>query len=123
MGGAFKHLRDAGAGQGGCGGAVGGVGLLEGFEFEEEGVEGAEVVDWVGGVEVEDCGEGEAEEEIVGRASGEFSRVEVRHLVEVCLGEEEGVEPVDSAFVTAEKISLWVSWEAGYGVQLRSRLS
>lgn len=43
--------------------------LLEGFEFEEEGVEGAEVVERVVGVEVEDGGEREAEEEVVGCAS------------------------------------------------------
>ena len=106
MRGALEHLRDAGARERRGGGAVWGVGLLEGLEFEEEGVEGAEVVERVGGVEVEDGGEREAEEEVVGCAARELARVEVGHFGEVGFGEEEGVEPVDAAFVTTDRISL-----------------
>jgi hypothetical protein len=40
------------------------------FEFEEEGVEGFEVVGGRVGIEVEDGGKAEAEEEVVGRTAG-----------------------------------------------------
>ncbi len=107
VGGALEHLRDAGARERRGRGAVWGVGLLEGVEFDEEGVQGAEVVERVRRVEVEDGGQGEAQEEVVGRASGEFAGVEVGHFGEVGLGEEEGVEPVDAAFVAGGGVSLW----------------
>jgi hypothetical protein len=73
------------------------------FEFYEEGVEGAEVVWRRGGVEVEDGGEGEAQEEVVCGAAGEFVRGEVREAGEVGFGEEEGVEPVNAAFVACRE--------------------
>jgi hypothetical protein len=51
------------------------------FEFHEEGIEGFEVVGGRVCVEVEDGGEGEAEEEVVGCAAG---------LVAGCEGGEAG---------------------------------
>jgi len=121
--GPLEHLRDARARERGCGGAVGRVGLLEGVEFEEQGVQGAEVVERVRRVEVEDGGEGEAEEEVVGGPSRELSRVEVGQFAEVGFGEEEGVEPVDAAFVTVgTELACGPVWTRVMG-RMRSRLS
>lgn len=105
-GGTAEHLRDAGAGEGGRGGAVFGVDLLEGVEFGEEGVEAAEELGRGVGVEVDDGGERDAEEEVVCRAAAELAAVEVGHALEVGLVEEQRVEPVDAALVAARG---WVS--------------
>ena len=75
------------------------------FELSEEGVEGFEVVRCRGRVEVQDCGEGEAEEEVVCRAAGELGGLEVRKFEEVGFAEEERVEPVNTPFVAMENVS------------------
>lgn len=70
-------MGDAGAGEGGCAAvAVRGVNGLVCFEFGEEGGEGAEVFEWGVGVEVEDGGDGETQEEVVCGAAGKFASVE-----------------------------------------------
>ena len=76
------------------------------FELGEEGIEGFEVVCCRGRVEVEDCGEGEPEEEVVCCASGELVWLEVGEFEEVWFAEEECVEPVDSAVVTEAMLVL-----------------
>lgn len=78
--------------------------LLEGLEFLEEVVEAAEELDGGVCVKVDDCGEGEAEEEVVCCAAGEFARFEGGHAGEVGLVEEDCVEPIYSAFVSVEVI-------------------
>jgi hypothetical protein len=70
------------------------------FEFEEQRIEGAEVVGSRVGVEVENGGETEAEEEVVGCAAGLVAGRRRGEAREVGLGEEECVEPVDAAFVS-----------------------
>lgn len=70
------------------------------FELDEEGEEGFEVVGRIGGVEVEDGGEGEAEEEVVCCAAGEVAGREGGEAREVRTGEEERVEPVYAALVS-----------------------
>lgn len=109
MRGSLEHVGDSCASEGGGAAAVWRVDLLEGFEFKQEGVEGAEEVEGAGGVEVEDCGDGEAEEEVVCGSAGELARVEVGEASEVGFREVDGVEPVDSAFVTACQGQLWSS--------------
>lgn len=74
--------------------------LLESLELQEEGVERAQVLER-GGVDVEDRGQGETEEEVVGRAAGEPARLEVGQTTDVGAGEVRRVEPVDAAFVAA----------------------
>lgn len=70
------------------------------LEFEEQGVQRFEVVGRRGGVEVEDGGQREAEQEVVGCAAGEVARREGREAREVGFGEEQRVEPVYAAFVS-----------------------
>lgn len=90
-----------------------------GFVFDEEVVEGFEVVEGGGGAEVEDGGEGVSEDEVVVCAGGvsvrtkrkrgrfrfippgELLRVVVDSTGEVGLGEEHSVEPVNAALVPA----------------------
>lgn len=94
-----------------------------GFVFDEEVVEGFEVVEGGGGSEVEDGGEGVSEDEVVVCAGGVLERGEERRSVggkevqvippgelfrvvvdgagEVGLGEEHSVEPVNAALVPA----------------------
>lgn len=105
VGGTTEHGGEAGgAGEGGLvGGAGFGVQLLEGVEFGKEGVERAEEFEGCVGVQVDDGGQGEAQEEVVGCASGEAAGVEVGHSREGGLVEEKGVEPVYSALVAAEE--------------------
>lgn len=57
--------------------------LLEGLEFHEKGIEGFEEFCRGRRVEVEDCREGEAEQEVVCCAAGEFAGVEEGHSLEV----------------------------------------
>lgn len=71
------------------------------LKLNEQGIEGLEVVGGRVCVEVEDGGEGEAEEEVVGSAAGLVARGKGGEAGEVGFGEEERVEPVYSAFVTA----------------------
>lgn len=113
--------------RGGNGGGVAPCGLARGrerdvgFVFDEEVVEGFEVVEGGGGSEVEDGGEGVSEDEVVvcaggvlERGEGEESRKEVQVIPpgellrvvvdgagEVGLGEEHSVEPVNAALVPA----------------------
>jgi hypothetical protein len=70
------------------------------LEFQEEGVEGFEVVGRGIGIEVKDGGEREAEEEVVGRAASEVAWREGREACEIVFGEEKRVEPIDAALVT-----------------------
>ena len=93
-------MRNASAGEGGGGGGVGRVKGLIGFEFGEEGVEGAQVFVWGLGVQVEDGGDGVAEEKIVCSSAGELARFKVGEAREVVFGEVKGIEPVYSTFVT-----------------------
>jgi hypothetical protein len=51
-------------------------------------------------VEVEDGGEGVAEQEVVGGSSGEPVGSEVGEAGKICFGEMERVEPVNAAFVS-----------------------
>jgi hypothetical protein len=74
---------------------------LVGFELEQEGVERFEVVSGRVGMEVEDCGEGEAEEEVVCCAAVQVTRGKGGEAGEVVLGEEERVEPVYAALMSA----------------------
>ena len=74
------------------------------LELDEQCIEGFEVLGGGLGVEIEDGGEGEAEEEVVCCAAGEFGGLEVAELEEVGFGEEEGVEPVDAAFMAIHVI-------------------
>lgn len=74
--------------------------MLEGIEFGEEQVEAAEELTRCRGIKVANCGEGEAEEEVVCGFAGEFSMVKVGHSMEVGLIKEIGIEPIDAAFVT-----------------------
>lgn len=80
-------------------GAVGRVERLVGFEFSEEGGEGAEVVGCGAGVQFEDGGERVAEEEVLGCAAGLEARGGGGEAAEVGFGVEERVEPVYAAFV------------------------
>lgn len=50
-------------------------------------------------IQVQDCWEGESEEEIICCAAGEFSRLEVGKFEEIRLREEEGIEPIHATFV------------------------
>jgi hypothetical protein len=90
---------------------------LVGFEFEEEGVERFEVVGGRVGVEVEDRGEREAEEEVVCCAAGQVARREGGETREVGFGEEERVEPVDAALVAGGVLVL--VWKKGHEYYLR----
>jgi len=69
------------------------------FEFHKQGKQGSEVVGGVGGIEVEDGGEGEAQEEVVCCAAGKVAGCEGGKAREVWAGEEERIKPVDAAFV------------------------
>ena len=60
--------------------------LLERFEFEEQRVQRAEVLERRG-VDVQDGREREAQEEIVDCAAAEFALLEVRHALQVGAGE------------------------------------
>lgn len=73
--------------------------LLERVVFGEEGVETSEKLDRSGGVEVDDGGEGEAQEEMVCCFATELPCVERGHAVEILLFEKVGLEPVDTAFM------------------------
>ena len=75
------------------------------LKLDEQGIESLEVVGGRVCVEVEDGGEGEAEEEVVGCAAGLVARGEGGEAGEICFGEEERVEPVDSAFVAVGGVS------------------
>ena len=79
--------------------------LLVGLELGEKGVEGAEVVEGRGRVWVEDGGQGEAKEEEVCGAPGEAGGGEGGEFEDVGAREEEGVVPVDAAFVTFVGVS------------------
>ena len=69
-----------------------------------------QVLEGVSVVEIEDCGEGEAEEEIVCSASCELFGFEVRHFLEVGFAEKEGIVPVHSALVPANGFSAMQSF-------------
>lgn len=75
--------------------------LLEGLEFEEKGVQSADVFEG-GGADVEDGGEGETEEEEIDSATGESARLEVWQTGDVGASEMDCIEPVDAALVTGE---------------------
>jgi hypothetical protein len=70
------------------------------LEFNEKSVERFEIVGGRGGIEIEDGGEREAEEEVVGCATGEVAGCERGKAGEIIFGKEECVEPVYSTFVT-----------------------
>ena len=70
------------------------------LELYQQGVQGFEVVGGRTRVQVEDGGEREAEEEVVGCAAGLVARGEGGEACEVGFGEEERVEPVYAAFMT-----------------------
>ena len=57
------------------------------LELDEQCIEGFEVLGGGLGVEIEDGGEGEAEEEVVCCAAGEFGGLEVAELEEVGFGD------------------------------------
>lgn len=75
--------------------------LLERVVFGEEGVQTSQKLDRSGGVEIDDGGEREAEEEMVCCFATELPCVKRGHAVEVLFFEEVGLEPVDTAFMTA----------------------
>ena len=74
------------------------------FEFEKEGVEGFEVVGRRGCMQVEDGRKREAEEKVVGGATGEVAWSEGRETGEVLFRKKEGVEPIDTSFVAGRGI-------------------
>lgn len=98
---AAEHGRDAGAGarQGAAVGAVLGVDLLVGLELGEQQVEGAEEVERRRRVEVDDGGQRQPQEQVVGRSPRQLPAVEVRHPRQVRLVELQRVEPVYATFV------------------------
>lgn len=98
---AFEHLWQPRPAQGAGGTPVSRVDGLVLFELEQEGIEGLEVVGGRAGVEVEDGGEAEAKQEVVGCAAGLVADGEGGEAGEVGFGEEERVEPVDASFVAA----------------------
>lgn len=69
------------------------------LELEQQGVEGAQVVGGGVGVEVEDGGQAEAEQQVLCCAARLGAWGEGGQAREVGFGEEERVEPVDAAFV------------------------
>lgn len=71
------------------------------FELYEQRKESFEIVGGIRGVEVENSGEREAEEEVVCCAAREVAGCEGGEAREVGAGEEEGVEPVYPALVSA----------------------
>lgn len=80
------------------------------FVLSKAVIQCAEVVDSVGVSVgslqwVEDSREGEAKNEVVLGAAGEFAGVEGGEGEEVGFGEGEGVEPVDGAFVAVRCVS------------------
>jgi hypothetical protein len=70
------------------------------FKLEQERIEGSEVVAGRVRVEVEDGGETEAQEEIVGCAACLVAGCGGGEAREVGFGEEQCVEPVDAALVS-----------------------
>ena len=71
------------------------------FKFDEQGVECAEVVGGGVGVQVQDGGQAEAEEQVMCCSTRLVAWVEGRQASEVGFGEEECIEPVYSTFMTA----------------------
>ena len=72
------------------------------FKLEQEGVESFEVVGRRIGVEVENGGEREAEEQVVCCAAGCVAWVEGGETCEVRFGKEERVEPVYTSFMSVQ---------------------
>ena len=69
------------------------------LEFEEQGVQGAQVVGGRVGVHVKNGRQTEAQEEVLGGAFRLGARGEGGQTGEVVLGEEQRVEPVYATFV------------------------
>lgn len=70
------------------------------FEFEKKGVERFQVVGRGGRIEVEDSGEAETQEEVMGCAACQFSGSKGGETSEIGFGEEECVEPIYATFVS-----------------------
>lgn len=71
--------------------------LLIRFKLDQEGVEGTKILEYIGGVCIQDVWERQTEQEIVCSSACQLPRIKVGHFAEVGLAEAKGIEPVYAA--------------------------
>lgn len=89
--------------------------LLESFELGEEGIKIPKEFEGVRGANVNNRGDGQSQEEIIGRTATQLAGIKVGKSCEVGLIEKNGIEPVDATFVPGSVVRNHAKTTRGWG--------